>query len=73
MAKGKLFERAVLYHPRPTKEQRDAGETPKSVVVMKPDYILASSDQEVSIQTARALPEEYLAKLEDVEILVRPF
>lgn len=73
MAKGKLFERAVLYHPRPTKEQRDNGETPKSVVVMKPDYILAASDQEVSIQTARALPEEYLVRLDDVEILVRPF
>jgi hypothetical protein len=73
VAKGKLFERAVLYHPRPTKEQKDSGEVPQSVIVMAPDYILASSDQEVSIRTARALPEQYLTKLEDVEILVRPF
>lgn len=73
MAKGKLFERAVLYHPKQTKEQRDAGETPRSTVVMKPEYILASTETEVSVQTARALPEEYLTKLEDVEILVRPF
>jgi hypothetical protein len=73
MSKGKLFERAVLYHPRPTKEQKDSGETPRSLILSKPEYILANSDQEVSVLTARSLPEEYLTKLDDIEILVRPF
>lgn len=73
MAKLKFFERAVLYHPRPTKEQHETGETPTSIVVMKPEHITATSEQAALIQTARELPEQYLAKLEDVEILVRPF
>jgi hypothetical protein len=73
MAKGKLFEYAVLYHPRATKEQRDAGETPKTVLVNDIKTTLAESDKEVGILAARALPEEYLTKLEDVEIVIRPF
>lgn len=73
MAKGKLFEYAVLYHPKKTKEQREAGEEPKSIVVQEPKLVLAVSEQEVAILTARSLPEQYISKLEDVEIIVRPF
>lgn len=73
MAKGKLFEYAVLYHPRATKEQRDAGESPKTEIVQAIQTILAESDKEVGIMAARALPESYLSKLEDVEIVIRPF
>lgn len=73
MAKGKLFERAVLYHPRATKEQRESGDTPKSILLMKPEHVLAASEQQVAIQVARQLPEEYLDKLDDIEILVHPF
>ena len=56
MAKGKLFEYAVLYHPRATKEQRDAGESPKTEIVQEIKTILAESDKEVGIMAARALP-----------------
>jgi hypothetical protein len=73
MSKGKLFERAVLYHPRPTKEQREVGETPKSIIIAPAEYLLATNEQEVSVRTARSLPEQYLDKLDDIEILVRPF
>lgn len=78
--RGRLFEYAVLYHPKQTKEQIERGEAvrfdtvrPKSVLLVTPTTIMASSDQEVSIQAARAIPTEYLDKLEDVEIVVRPF
>lgn len=73
MAKGKLFEYAVLYHPQQTKEQHDRGEEPKSVLIVSPTSILAKTDDEVSIQAARAIPEEHLIHLDDVEICVRPF
>ncbi len=71
--RGRLFEFAVLYHPRATKEQAERGETPKSIVLGKPETVLATSDKEVGILAARSLPDEYLGKLEDVEILIRPF
>jgi hypothetical protein len=73
LAKGKLFEYAVLYHPKATKAQIDAGDTPKSVLVTHPTSILATADQEVSIHAARSVPDTYLDKLENVEIVVRPF
>ena len=72
MAKGKLFEYAVLYHPKRTKEAVEAGTYPKSIVVVKPTVVIGS-DGEVPMVAARAIPAEYQDKLEDVEIVVRPF
>lgn len=72
-ARGKLFEFAVLYHPKPTKEQNERGETPKSVLVTEPTTILATSEQEVSIKAAQSIGSDYADKLDDVEIVVRPF
>jgi len=73
MAKGKLFEYAVLYHPKPTKDQNERGETPKSILVTSPTTILAGSEQEVSIKAAQSIGADYVEKLDDVEIVVRPF
>jgi len=73
MAKGKLFEYAVLYHPKPTKEQNDRGETPKSEVLIKPTSTLATGPEQVSVLAARAIPATHVDKLEDIEIIVRPF
>lgn len=74
MAKGKLFEYAVIYHP---KEKKDAAgnplETKKSIVVSDVTRVLAVSDKEVAMLAAKAIPAEYDDKLEDVEIVVRPF
>ncbi len=74
MAKGKLFEYAVLYHP---KEKKDAAGNPleskRSIVVMDCTRVLAVSDKEVAMLAAKAIPDEYNDKLEDVEIVIRPF
>jgi hypothetical protein len=73
MPKGKLYEYAVLYHPKKTKEQHERGEEPKSVLIVAPTQALAGSDGEVSMTAARAIPAEHVEHLEDLEILVRPF
>jgi len=74
MAKGKLFEYAVLYHP---KEKKDAVgnplETKKSIVVTDVKRIVATSDKEVGMLAAKSIPPEYEDKLDDVEIVIRPF
>lgn len=74
MAKGKLFEYAVLYHPRPTKEQAERNEWPKSQIIVKPTTVMAGTETEVAMLAARA-PElaEHVDHLEDVETIVRPF
>lgn len=74
MAKGKLFEYEVLYHP---KTKKDAAGNPmeekKSILVSAPQHVLAVSDKEVAMLAARSLPEDYTDKLDDVEIVIRPF
>ncbi len=74
MAKGKLFEYAVLFHP---KEKKDAAGNPldekKSVIVTDVTRVLAVSDKEVGMLAAKAIPDEYNDKLEQVEIVIRPF
>lgn len=73
VARGKLFDYAILYHPR---EKKDAAGNPietKKSQLIKRDTVLAVSDKEVGMLAAKSLPDEYLDKLEDVEIIVRPF
>lgn len=72
MAKGKLFEYAVVYHPKRTKDQLDRGEWPKSEVLVTPTVVVGT-DGEVPIIAARAIPVTHQDRLEDVEIVVRPF
>lgn len=73
MAKGKLYEYAVLYHPKPEKDAAGKEIQAKSQILKVPAMVLANSPDEVGILAGRAIPEEYLDKLEDVEIVVRPF
>lgn len=74
MAKGKLFEYAVIYHP---KEKKDAAGDPleqkKSIIVQDIARVLAGSDKEVAMLAAKAIPDDYNDKLDDVEIVIRPF
>jgi hypothetical protein len=69
----KLFEYAVLYHPKPTKEQRDAGEEVGSVILVSPTTTLAKDEKIAAMVVARAIPQEYVDKLDKVEIIIRPF
>lgn len=69
MARGKLFEYAVVHHPVVKKDE----EPKKSVIVTDVTRVLASSDQEVGMIAARSIPEEYLDRLDQVEIIIRPF
>jgi hypothetical protein len=73
MSKGKLFEYAVLYHPKQTKDQHERGEWPKSEVITEVTRVLAGTEAEVAMLAARSVPDSFIGKLEDVEVVVRPF
>ena len=74
MVKGKLFEYAILFHP---KEKKDAAGNPlddkKSLVVTPVQTVLATGDNEVAMLAAKGIPDEYNDKLDQVEIVIRPF
>jgi hypothetical protein len=71
--RGQFFEYVVLHHPQQTKEQAERNEHPKSVVICGLDGMIATSEKEVGIRAAREIPAEYLDKINEVEILIRPF
>jgi hypothetical protein len=68
----KLFDYAVLYHPKPKKVEDEEVREPSKLIV-EPDTLLAGSQEEAVILIARQIPDEYLDKLPDVEIAIRPF
>ena len=67
-----LFEYAVLYHPKPTKDAMGNDTTPRTEIVTAITAVLAGGDKEVSIVAARGVPDKYLEKLDDIEIIIRP-
>ena len=69
----KLFEFAVLFHPKLTKAEQDAGDHSKSELIVDVTRVLAKSDKEAAMKAARAIPEKYADKLDRVEIAIRPF
>lgn len=69
----KLYQFAILYHGRMTKAIEEEGKEPESRILVEPRTILAKDDKEALIVAARQVPEEYLQKLSQVEIAIRPF
>jgi hypothetical protein len=72
MAKGRLFTYAVLHHPKVMKDGAGNEIQEKSSILAGPTSIVAFTDAEVQITASRSIPDNYLDKLEQVEIIVRP-
>ena len=70
---SRLFEYAVLYHPKVRRDAQGNEVQGKDEVVVDVTRILAGSEKEVGVIAARKVPDDYLDKLEEVEIVVRPF
>lgn len=73
MAHSKLFEYAVIFHPKVVKDALGNETQGADVLVVDVTRVLAKSDKEVAIKAGRAIPDTYQDKLEEVEIIVRPF
>jgi hypothetical protein len=76
---AKLFVYTITYHPKVTKD-RDGNETQgPGRILVDPTPILANNEKEVIMRAARRIPEDLFKKLEEqnkleeVDIIVRPF
>lgn len=69
----KLFEFALIYRPRLTKDEKDRGETAKATLIGDITRIMALDEKAALMLAARAIPADYADKLELVEIALRPF
>lgn len=67
MSKKFLYEYAIVHNPQFTKE----GEESASTILIPVTQILASNDREASIVATRAIPDDYVGKIDQVDVLVR--
>lgn len=64
--KKTLFQYCVLHHEL----VNDKYETK---ILLEPNYYLANSKEDVKLFVGSQLPKEYLEKLDQVEVIIRPF
>ncbi len=70
MKKSALFQYAILWHPT-EKQSKDEGL--KSKVLQEPKIVLAADQSSAALSAAMEIPAEYKEKLDQVEIVIRPF
>lgn len=71
--KSKLFQIAILFHPVQTQAEKDAGASPKTKLVKQPEFVLAVDEKQASTLAARMIPDEYVDKLDQIELAIAPF
>jgi hypothetical protein len=67
---SKLFEYAVF---KDEKLDKDGDVVEEAVVIVEPVTVLAKDDQQVGMLAARSIPDEHIADLDRIEVVVRPF
>lgn len=65
----KVFQYLILWHPN-SEEKKDGK---KSLIIKDFCTLLAQDEKQANLIAARAIPEEYIGVLEQVEIAIRPF
>jgi len=70
MAKAKLFQYAILWHPT---EKQEKEESLKSKVLVEPKTILAADQQSAGWVAAMEIPADKKEELDQIEIVLRPF
>lgn len=71
--KSKLFQYAVIYHPKPTRDAIGNDTTEPSQLLVEPAFELAETEAAVGLKAARAIPDSYADRLSDIDIVIRPF
>ena len=67
--KMNLFTYAILFHPT----EKEVEEGKKSELIVPPETILAQSEETAGMLIIKQIPDKYNDKLEQVEVLIRPF
>ncbi len=65
----KIYEYAIVYTP--STEAKKAGKM--AAIIVKPTQVLAPDEKAAAMLAGRAIPEEYLAHLDCLEVAIRPF
>jgi hypothetical protein len=71
--KSKLYEYAIIQHGRVTKAEEELGKRPVSSVLVEPKRVLVRDENEALLTAAREIPVEFISRLDEIEVLIRPF
>lgn len=71
MSKSKLFQYAVLKHPKTKKDSEET--TGKTEILVAPTVILAADEKTAAMKVAREIPESEMDNLENIEVILLPF
>lgn len=69
----KIFEYALIHHGKKTKKDEDGGTAPKHTILKGVTQVLAKDEDQARIMAARQIPDEYMDKLDEIEVAIRPF
>lgn len=72
MAKLKLYQYAILWHPKEKQKDEEKNEA-KTKLIVDLTTVLAASDQVAQMMAIKAIPEEYTDQLDQIDIAIRPF
>lgn len=67
----KIFEYHLIL--RATDEEREAGHVSEEMITDAPKTVFAVDEKGALMQAARAIPEKYADKLDQIEVALRPF
>jgi hypothetical protein len=70
VADVRLFEYAVLLQP---KEDKDGEVIDKGRIIVEPVTVLAEDQEQATLLAGRAIPEEFMDRLDRLTVAVRPF
>lgn len=73
IGKKHFFEYVILRHQTPNKEDADKGQRVVTTVIKEPTHLLAANEQEATMIVAREIPQEFLERLDEIEVVIRPF
>lgn len=70
---AKLYEVAILHHSKPTKAEEEKGVRPETKIIGEVKRFTAKDEREALLTAARDIPAEFISRLDEVEVLIRPF
>ncbi len=65
-----LYLISAIYNPKPVIATNGQDNTPESVLIVQPKYVLSGNADEAHVILSRLIPEEYMDKLDQVSKVI---
>jgi hypothetical protein len=70
---SKVYEYVILHHPKAKDSKNGERHEQSSTLIVDVTRVVAKEEQVVAMLAARAIPDAFTDRLDEVEIAIRPF